>query len=356
MSDVDKIQNEILTTLYDLHKDDPFAHFNTDSLVGEVKDSVNFDAAESDIDYALNRLDEEFLVDHDPAIGSRGTITLRPRGVDKLQQEAGNTFLENNDQFYILAKLEEMDRENPGSLQDGGDFRDELELDDSVVDLNMWYLIEKGWVDASRVVGTPTYTALKIDSMGRQALERFRAQPEQQQASSGGETSPRQQRKTDQSIDVEGLLAQEESVKLEFKETFLYDVYQEQPNTNLKEDAVEEVCAFANTEGGILIIGVDDDAHEVQGLERDLSLMPEGKDEFERQINQEISNRIGSPFASMFTRVQFREVGKQEVCVVTVDRAPEPVYCDETFFVRNGSSSVPLDTQDAVSYINRHWP
>ncbi|ELZ23834.1 hypothetical protein C477_01510 [Haloterrigena salina JCM 13891] len=354
-TNTEDIKREILATLYDIQAESPFTSNVTDSVVEEVVDTVAFDVEESDLDYALNRLDEEYLVNYSPALNSRGSISLTPRGVDELQRATGGTFLEDDDRYYILAELEDLERDNPGARFDGEDFRDKLDLNDDVVDLNMWYMIKKEWVDASLVMGSPPYTALQIEPLGRQELDRYKTQSEPQQATAESASGDESDSKTGEQIDIEELIGQEEDIKLEYKETFLYDVYQDQPNAELKEEAVQEVCAFANTEGGFLVIGVEDDSKEITGLERDLKLMPEGKDELERQINQEISSQIGSPFASLFTRIQFKEIDEEEVCVVRVDRAPEPVYCDETLYVRNGSSSVPLDTPEAVQYIEQNW-
>lgn len=343
----------MLKRLYEEIEDNPFTSYRTDSLVEEVSESIDADVEESDIDYALNRLDDEYLVDYSPALNSRGHIILTPRGADELQREHGGTFLEENDRYRILAALEELEKENPGAYFDGGDFRDGLEIDNDIVDLNIWYMIKKGWVEATMVAGSPPYTTLQIDSLGRQQLERFKNQS--QRESTAQDSGTERGMAIGEGQDIEALVDQEEDVTLEFKETFLYDVYRDQPNTDLKEEAAQEICAFANTEGGNLIIGVEDGTGEIKGLERDLSLMQGGKDEFERQVNQEISNRIGSPFASLFIRLQFVEIGEKEVCLVSVGRAPEPVYCGETFYVRNGSSSIPLDTPDAINYINENW-
>lgn len=48
---------------------------------------------------------------------------------------------------------------------------------------------------------------------------------------------------------VPELIGDEESKYLEYKETFLYDVYQDQPNPELKSEVAKEVCAFGNSWG-----------------------------------------------------------------------------------------------------------
>jgi hypothetical protein len=60
-----------------------------------------------------------------------------------------------------------------------------------------------------------------------------------------------------------------ESAVLEFKSTLQWDVRQAQANHNLRISVLRTVAAFMNSQGGTLVIGVDDDG-TVLGLDRDL--------------------------------------------------------------------------------------
>lgn len=148
-----------------------------------------------------------------------------------------------------------------------------------------------------------------------------------------------------------------EGVRVEFKETFLYDVHQDQANKGLKTEVAKEICSFANAQGGTLVIGIEDSEREVKGIERDLRLMKDGKDDFELQLNQTVRDKLGESFASLCTQVEFEEIENSEICVVTVERSSEPVfYGDEKdFYVRIGSSANPLSIQEANKYINQNW-
>ncbi|MFB6217349.1 MAG: DUF262 domain-containing protein, partial [Candidatus Aenigmatarchaeota archaeon] len=98
---------------------------------------------------------------------------------------------------------------------------------------------------------------------------------------------------------LEALIEKGENHRIEFKETLLYDVHRDQPNKDLKKEAVKEIASFANAEGGTLIIGVDDDKN-IKGLDRDLKLMDD-LDDFEVTLNQEISSRLGDSTAALYT-------------------------------------------------------
>ncbi len=154
--------------------------------------------------------------------------------------------------------------------------------------------------------------------------------------------------------DLKELVHGLEDKHLEFKETLVYDEDRETANSALKAAAVKEICALTNNEGGKLIIGVTDD-QDVVGIDRDLKVMNHGKDSFERMLNNEMSNRLGKTFASRHTEIHFEEVEGEEVCVVDIEAAHRPVYFDEEFYVRSGSSSRPLSTKEAVDYIRERF-
>lgn len=161
----------------------------------------------------------------------------------------------------------------------------------------------------------------------------------------------------EEKYDLESLIKRGENYRIEFKETFLWDVHREQPNKDLKEEVAKEVCAFANSEGGTLIIGVEDDGKQVKGIDRDLNVIQKGKDGFELQLNQVISDKLGDKFGSIYTKLDFEEIDGKTVCVVSVEASSDPVYFgdEEDFYVRQGSSSKALNVGEATEYIQEHW-
>lgn len=158
---------------------------------------------------------------------------------------------------------------------------------------------------------------------------------------------------------VEDLIQKGETPRIEFKETFLYDIYRDQPSKELKAAVVEEIAAMANAHGGNVIIGVEDGTWEIKGLERDYKLMKDGRDDFELQLNREIANRTGRLLAAGYTTVEFEEIDGKEVCLIRVDPSPQPVYFNtddgDEFYVRMGTSAEPLNMQETEEYIRDHF-
>jgi hypothetical protein len=68
-------------------------------------------------------------------------------------------------------------------------------------------------------------------------------------------------------MSLEDLIAEGESDELEFKSSLRWDYREERINKKLEEVIVKSVAAFANGEGGALLIGISDEG-EVLGLER----------------------------------------------------------------------------------------
>lgn len=161
----------------------------------------------------------------------------------------------------------------------------------------------------------------------------------------------------DEQESVEELIDRGESARIEFKQTFLYDVHRDQPNKDLKASVVKEIASLANAEGGVVIIGVEDESREVTGISRDLKLMKKGKDDFELQLTREISERLDNIMATAYTEIEFTEVDGEEVCVIWVDPSHKPVYYgdDGDFYVRAGSSADPLTIEEAQEYIDHHF-
>jgi len=167
--------------------------------------------------------------------------------------------------------------------------------------------------------------------------------------------------KEDDGVDPEEIVSREEGKHLEFKETLLYHTYKESPDTELRAQAVKEICAFMNTEGGYLVIGVSDDG-TVKGIDRDLKLMDDDIQKFEEQLEQEAKNRFDSPtpFSVYVEDLQFPEINGKTVCIIPVNFRPNgPVYYRENeetrLPVRSGSSSRNLPADQISGYIDDRW-
>lgn len=156
-------------------------------------------------------------------------------------------------------------------------------------------------------------------------------------------------------VSIPETIGQEEGPYLEYKETFQCNPHTGNQQKSLKSKVVKEVAAFGNSEGGVVVIGVND-SKQVTGLESDYRSMDKERDGFALEVGDIISSNIGPGFAAEYTSTEFHEIDGKDVFAIRVDPSPNPLFtADDSFYVRQGSSSRPLETEETVSYISNHW-
>jgi hypothetical protein len=157
---------------------------------------------------------------------------------------------------------------------------------------------------------------------------------------------------------LEEIISEGESDELEFKATFRWDTREGNVNKSLQDAIVKTVAAFANAEGGTLLIGVDNNG-QIVGLEHDYASMNGDKDKFELAVRTALANSLSEAFVARKVGISFPTVGDREICQVEVDAASEPVIFDvissngqksEKFYVRSGNSSQEIPLRQVSSY------
>jgi predicted HTH transcriptional regulator len=130
-------------------------------------------------------------------------------------------------------------------------------------------------------------------------------------------------------------------------------VEQKQPNKALRKACLKTIAAFMNSEGGTLLIGVEDSG-DILGLDHDLSLLGGSRDKFEQTLVHLISDEIG-PALSHYCRIRFELLDGKLVCVVEADAVSEGVFVKgdkgKEFFVRLGNTTKSLDPADTHAYL-----
>lgn len=165
-------------------------------------------------------------------------------------------------------------------------------------------------------------------------------------------------------ISLEDMIAEGESDGLEFKSTLRWDLKEGTVNKKLEEVIMKTVAAFANSAGGTLLIGVNDDG-EPLGLAPDyLSLGGVDRDKFELHLRNLLNEQFGKGFVTSKIGIAFHEVGGKEVCLVETAAAKEPVIVKikdkngqvlEKFFARSGNSSQEIPLSEMNAYIKERF-
>jgi hypothetical protein len=111
---------------------------------------------------------------------------------------------------------------------------------------------------------------------------------------------------------------------------------------------IADVCAFANTNGGTLFIGLSDDPKkDMVGVKNPTQAL--------RQLEQEISKRISPPLTCT---VDSHETGGKSVLRVLVPRGEDPPYAvdDNKIYIRDESETGLAVRDEIVNLIARRSP
>jgi hypothetical protein len=140
---------------------------------------------------------------------------------------------------------------------------------------------------------------------------------------------------------VEEALNSGEGQRVEFKRGISED---EAKTGSVNDELLKSIAAFANTNDGTILIGVDDAGH-VKGLDLDFKQ----RDRLERKIHQLARNRI-KPTPPI--QVGFEEVRGMTLAKISIARGEAPVYMlDGVVYLRQGSSDVQAQPDDLTRLI-----
>ncbi len=156
-------------------------------------------------------------------------------------------------------------------------------------------------------------------------------------------------RKTDLSIPL--LAKKGEGEHLEFKSTLRWDLKLGKTNPHVERASLKTICAFLNSAGGILLIGIRDDGSP-EGIESDRFV---NEDKFLLHLWTLIRTSMGRD-VSPFIHTRLEKSGDKTVCILKCSASSRPVFLrqpgfDEEFFIRLGPSSAALDISEALKYI-----
>ncbi len=145
-----------------------------------------------------------------------------------------------------------------------------------------------------------------------------------------------------------------ESSKVEFKATLRWNLHSRQFDKEVENSSLKTVVAFLNTDGGTLFVGVKDDG-DIRGLEIDKF---QNDDKLLLYFGKIINERIGRHYVD-FIQYDLKEVKGVKFLRVDCKPSSTPVFLkfenEESFYIRNGPSSVKLSSSDTVEYSKKHF-
>lgn len=166
-------------------------------------------------------------------------------------------------------------------------------------------------------------------------------------------------------ITLEEMIAEGENDELEFKSSLRWDFNENTTNKKLEIVVNKAVAAFANGQGGTLLIGVNDDG-EILGLEGDFhALGGANRDKFELHLRNLLNEAFGTAFVTSKVKVSFPAVGEAEICQIDIQPSSKPLVITvkdnngqklEKFYVRSGNSSQEISLSDMQGYLSERFP
>ena len=137
-----------------------------------------------------------------------------------------------------------------------------------------------------------------------------------------GNQASEQLRRISELPEIADLIKRKEGKKLEFKSSLQWSVKGDKKDPRLHKEVLKTIVAFLNTEGGTLLIGVEDDGN-IFGIEKDCTSLNVKKeesyrDQFEQQLINLIEARIGTRFLDENIKIRFENIEGKDVCAVHV--------------------------------------
>jgi hypothetical protein len=157
---------------------------------------------------------------------------------------------------------------------------------------------------------------------------------------------------------VRDLLADGEGPTVEYKSSLRYDYRALGVNKDLTKVVVKTLAAFLNSQGGTLLIGVDDDGNLLD-LDADIATLGKRSlDGFELTLRSAVATHLGAEVDPHVT-LEFATLDDKRVAIASCVAHQSPVYFHDgdrrELCVRSGNLTRSLDVAAAVAYVESHW-
>jgi CheY-like chemotaxis protein len=146
------------------------------------------------------------------------------------------------------------------------------------------------------------------------------------------------------------IIAGGEGDHTEFKSTLRWSVNEDKPEHGVEIAWLKTVAAFLNTDGGNLVVGVDDRGTPL-GIELDRF---ENHDKYLLHVGNRLQQHIGAEHAGS-VRFGLHPLGDKKVLLIECTPATKPVFlndgANEFFFVRTGPGTRKLSMSQMLTYV-----
>jgi tetratricopeptide (TPR) repeat protein len=178
----------------------------------------------------------------------------------------------------------------------------------------------------------------------------------------------RKQDRVIQEKDIQLMISRGENEKVEFKSSLIFDVGKRNlPPAIIEHSCLKTIAAFLNSEGGNLIIGVEDNKN-IKGLDdTDFPTFKKSEtkdhlnpsDEWKIHLGNIIGSRISKAIHTLH-RTQFVTFENKTVAIITIKNSREPIWMKNekgvpVLYIRGPAGTEALQGEEAMKYIKQHY-
>jgi hypothetical protein len=140
---------------------------------------------------------------------------------------------------------------------------------------------------------------------------------------------------------------------LEHKHAFAFRVSDNSRDTRLSDKILDRICGFWNTEGGTVLVGVEDRTGRIVGLDGDVKLF----NDLDGLVNH-VSSKVHQEMAAIapFIDIKIELACDKPVLRIDVPAGDAEVFRQDRFYVRENNTTRELRGEPLLKYLQSRWP
>jgi hypothetical protein len=151
------------------------------------------------------------------------------------------------------------------------------------------------------------------------------------------------------STEAESIIELGESFTVEFKSTLRWNLREQRQDPKMEHAVLKTVAAFLNTDGGTLLVGVEDNKNVI-GLKLDGF---ENDDKYMLHFTNLVNTKIGKEYFGLI-RYEVQQAKGEKVLLVNCAKSPKPISLKvenkEVYYVRTGPSTQGFSKDEILEY------